>query len=108
MTSAAEESAMAIAETLRNLWCDPYAQIRRVWVRRSGRVLLTVAVTDRNLSGEDLADDSMKVFAAHGLRVVHSSERRTLRHGDRLFYVLAQPLEIRHERLRVPNSQPVR
>ena len=94
MTSAAGEFVMAIAETLRNLWCDPYAQIRRVWGRRSGRVLLTVAVTDRNLSSEDLADDSMRVFAVHGLRVVHASERRTLRHGDRLFYVLAQPLEI--------------
>lgn len=77
---------------LRGLWCDPYAQIRRVWNRSSGRVLFTVAVTYRNLSGEDIAADDLRFFASRGLRVVHSSERRALRHGDRLFWVLAEPV----------------
>lgn len=78
-------------EALRGVWCDPYAQIRRAWNRTSGRVLLTVAVTYRNLSGEDIANDDLGAFASRGLRVVHASERREMRHSDRLFWVLAEP-----------------
>lgn len=81
-----------LTSQLRDLWCDPYAQIRRAWNRSSGRVLLTVVVTYRNLSGEDIADDELRFFASRGLRVVHASERRDLRHGDRLFWVLAEPV----------------
>lgn len=82
----------AILPELRDLWCDPYAQIRRAWSRRAGRLVLTVAVTARNLGGEDIAADELRFFASRGLRVIHASERRQLRHGDRLFWVLAEPV----------------
>ena len=77
---------------LRDLWCDPYAQIRRSWSRRGGRLLLTVAVTYRNLSVEDIAADELRFFASRGMRVVHASARRHMRNGDRLFWVLAEPV----------------
>lgn len=77
---------------LRDLWCDPYAQIRRAWKRPSGRVLFTVAVTSHHVIEEDIADDELKFFASRGLRVLHVSNRRDLRHGNRLFWVLAEPV----------------
>ena len=75
-----------------DLWCDPYAQIRRAWKRSAGRILLTVAVTSRCVSEEDIADDVLRFFASRGLRVLHVSNRRDLRHGNRLFWVLAEPV----------------
>lgn len=91
MTKTPRTTIARQTEALRGVWCDPYAQIRRAWNRTSGRVLLTVAVTYRNLSGEDIANDDLGVFASHGLRVVHVSERHEMRHSDRLFWVLAEP-----------------
>jgi len=91
MTKTPRTTLASQTEAIRGIWCDPHAQIRRAWNRTSGRVLLTVAVTDRNLSGEDIANDDLRVFASRGLRVVHASERRVMRHSDRLFWVLAEP-----------------
>ena len=91
-TSLTEHDMTDLTAQLRDLWCDPYAQIRRAWNRSAGRVLLTVAVTSHHMIGEDIAGDELKFFASRGLRVAHVSERRDLRNGDRLFWVLAEPV----------------
>ena len=85
-----------ISTTYRDQWIDPFAQIRRAWTRRSGRLLLTVAVTDRNCGAAEIADDELRWFHRHGLRVAHVSFRRDMRHGDRLCWVLAEPLAVQH------------